>query len=373
MKNRCLSKILSVFIGIVAMAMLCMPVMASTAEEHAARQPDYSRKGSIAVDIKTTDGTALGGGTIRAIQVADALYDNGDNLLVYTEGFNGCSFDLQNIDLEETGAPELAEELAAWASERQIKGTEKEINDSGRVIFENLPLGLYLFVQDTPAVGYDCVHPFLVTIPYWDGEKLVYDMEAWPKPGTATGLAYYEPTVQKVVKGKTDQEAENLSFQFGLIPAKKDQPMPAPEGGVTDPETGTVFVKHGAGTFSFGKIWFGKEDVGKKYLYKIRERDGGISGFTYDSEVYLLTLEVTEDEEAGEVVCNASIKGKDGKEASRMVFTNVYKASPSTPGKKPSKGSSKLPQTGQLWWPVPLLALTGLLALAAGYIRRKES
>ena len=33
----------------------------------------------------------------------------------------------------------------------------------------------------------------------------------------------------------------------------------------------------------------------------------------------------------------------------------------------------KLPQTGQLWWPVPLLASAGLLLTAAGVvIRRKD-
>lgn len=35
--------------------------------------------------------------------------------------------------------------------------------------------------------------------------------------------------------------------------------------------------------------------------------------------------------------------------------------------------TSKLPQTGQLWWPVPLLLCGGLILVAAGLIRRKGS
>lgn len=30
-----------------------------------------------------------------------------------------------------------------------------------------------------------------------------------------------------------------------------------------------------------------------------------------------------------------------------------------------------LPQTGQLWWPVPILAIAGLMLMIAGIIRRR--
>ena len=32
----------------------------------------------------------------------------------------------------------------------------------------------------------------------------------------------------------------------------------------------------------------------------------------------------------------------------------------------------KLPQTGQLWWPVPVLLLAGLVLVIVGLLRRKE-
>jgi len=34
---------------------------------------------------------------------------------------------------------------------------------------------------------------------------------------------------------------------------------------------------------------------------------------------------------------------------------------------------NKLPQTGQLWWPVPVLLSAGLLLLLIGVVRRKRS
>ena len=35
-------------------------------------------------------------------------------------------------------------------------------------------------------------------------------------------------------------------------------------------------------------------------------------------------------------------------------------------------GGGKLPQTGQLWWPVPVLACAGLGCIAVGLLRRRE-
>lgn len=46
-----------------------------------------------------------------------------------------------------------------------------------------------------------------------------------------------------------------------------------------------------------------------------------------------------------------------------------------TPGNNPDTGITdrKLPQTGQLWWPVPILAFAGLLFFILGWFRRKWS
>ena len=40
--------------------------------------------------------------------------------------------------------------------------------------------------------------------------------------------------------------------------------------------------------------------------------------------------------------------------------------------KPPEKPKGKLPQTGQLWWPVPVMAVAGTLLLAAGIISKKK-
>jgi pilin isopeptide linkage protein len=148
--------------------------------------------------------------------------------------------------------------------------------------------------------------------------------------------------------------------------------MPAPEGGVQDKETGAVTMSHGAGTFTFGKIWFGTKDIGKTYTYTISELAGKNSKITYDKTVYKLKVEVVKNEESGKIECKTSVTGKSDKEASGIVFTNVYDTPP-TPGTPGKPGKPSLPKTGQLWWPVPILAMAGVLFFAFGRIRGRSN
>lgn len=371
MNRRYLKKALAVIISVLTMCMISLPAAASSREVHAAKQPDYTRTGSVTLDIREADGTVVPGGSLIIIPVADAVYEDGNNLFVYREEFAECGLDIARIEEEDNGAHELALELAAWASEKGIEGTEKEIDEQGHVQFEELPLGLYLFIQKTPAESYECLHPFLVTVPIWDGEKLVYDVDASPKPGTAMGLSFVEIPLEKVFKATKGDLPKGETFTFRMIPAKADYPMSAPEGGVTDPETGSVTLVHGAGKFSFGKIWFGEEDAGKSYLYKIGEIAGKNSRITYDKTIYTLKIDVVKNEETGKIECTLAIKDNSGKIVTEIVFTNTYEP-PSTPPGTPGKpGKPNLPKTGQLWWPVPLLAAAGLLLFAAGRIRSR--
>ncbi|MFR0986221.1 MAG: LPXTG cell wall anchor domain-containing protein [Frisingicoccus sp.] len=43
-----------------------------------------------------------------------------------------------------------------------------------------------------------------------------------------------------------------------------------------------------------------------------------------------------------------------------------------TPNPKPAVSGGKLPQTGQLWWPVPVMAIVGMLFVMFGWYRRRR-
>lgn len=360
MKKRCFIKTVSVLIAALIMWASGRDVLAAGLDDHAAKQPDYDRKGSVTVEIRETDGSAVSGGTITSIPVADAVYENGDNFFVLKEDFEGSGTDLSRIGAEENGAPELAAELAAYAEEKGLEGTTKQLDGSGKAVFENLDLGLYLFVQRTPAEKYESVRPFLVTVPLWNGKELVYDVEAGPKAGTVTGYVFIEPCGEKVLEIKRGTPKKKETFTFRMVPGQKDQPMPELEGSVKDPETGAITLTHGTGTFSFGKIWFAPEDIGKTYTYKISEIKGTDPRITYDLTVYTMTVRVNRNADTGKIECDVSISGKGDAETSAVVFTNIFDTPPD------------LPKTGQLWWPVPVLFLAGILFMGIGLFAGKR-
>ena len=53
----------------------------------------------------------------------------------------------------------------------------KIIGEEGNVIFENLPVGLYLLIQTEAAEGYNAVSPFLVSVPLQDGAGWIYNVD----------------------------------------------------------------------------------------------------------------------------------------------------------------------------------------------------
>lgn len=54
-----------------------------------------------------------------------------------------------------------------------------------------------------------------------------------------------------------------------------------------------------------------------------------------------------------------------------FTLTNTYASD--TPPDQPAKPAARLPQTGQLWWPVPLLAVLGALLLGLAALRRRKA
>ena len=64
------------------------------------------------------------------------------------------------------------------------------------------------------------------------------------------------------------------------------------------------------------------------------------------------------------------------REGITFVVTNTYdedvpdEPTPISPS-EPDEPEPNLPQTGQLWWPVPLLICAGLLFVIVGLVRRR--
>ncbi|MBQ0037618.1 MAG: Cna B-type domain-containing protein [Clostridiales bacterium] len=158
------------------------------------------------------------------------------------------------------------------------------------------------------------------------------------------------PGVQKRITGDTPEE--DSAFTFILTAKDKSCPMPQGSNGTTK-EIRIV----GAGSEKFGEIVFTKPGV---YAYTVREKNTGVAGYTYDTTVYSLTYGVLEKD--GKQTISETIKNDKGQIVSTIEFTNDY----NPPG-------TRVPQTGMLWWPVPVMLCLGIACITVGVARRRRS
>ncbi len=156
---------------------------------HAANVPDLSRQGSITVHVKDTESkAAVSGGSLTLYQVALAETEDGNYCFQYTESFKDCEIDLGDLQSER-----LAEELADYVKSHNIDRYDMMQVSDGKVVFNNLKLGVYLVMQEKAAEKYSALAPFVISIPLLDGESYIYDVDASPKAGTVTK---HEPTTE---------------------------------------------------------------------------------------------------------------------------------------------------------------------------------
>ena len=362
----------AVVLSIMLLLMCCL-IMPAFADEHQDKQPDYSRNGSVTLDVVTATGKKVGGGTLTVYRIADAVYDDGNNIFVLTDDYAETGAEPEKmISPDGKGLSIEAEKLSTFSRENHLEGVASvAISEDGRAVIPDLSLGLYLVVQEEAPDDFEPIHPFLVTVPFWDGEELVYDIYANPKPGRIVGMAKYDPPVEKLVEVKNGKAPDDSEFIFKMRPNALGNPMPENDEAELDPATGTLtMVKHGPGSYEFGWMYFGTEHVGKTYSYTIYEAAGDDANYQYDTMIYILTIVVNQDPETEEISLDISYADPDGRPVDAVKFTNVYDKKD---GSSPTPPPDKLPQTGQLWWPVPVLGLSGIGMLVTGIIMRRKS
>lgn len=195
-------------------AVLALSITAFAAETAVSSVlPDYSRRGSITVDILSADtGKAIPGGTMTLYEVAAAGAADGKNLFEPVGLFKESGISLATVNESDPGAEDLASSLETYVDHnKKITGRSVTVDENGKAKWTDLELGLYLVVHTAPASGYDAVNAFLITVPrYLDG-AYVYDVNAAPKTGTANVSVQKTPvpaSKTKVSGGKLPQTGQ---------------------------------------------------------------------------------------------------------------------------------------------------------------------
>lgn len=212
------------------------------------------------------------------------------------------------VDLSDLNAEGLSEQLAAYAEEEQIQGITRSSGEEGSVTFSDLVLGLYLIVQEGSVEGYYPIDPFIVSVPMTnaDGTGWIYDVNASPKAEIRPIPEYMDLTVRKVWEDNDNEEG--------------NRPVSVT---IQLLQNGTVYDTI---VLSEENNWeYTWEDLSAEYSWTVREIDVP-SGYmvTYEYGEFIIIIKNTE----------------------------------------------KLTQTGQLNWPIPVLAGAGLVLLMGGWMMR---
>lgn len=416
------------FLKRIALFVTAAVIAACPMRLHAEELPDLSKTGSIEVTMKD-DSKPVAGEELTLLQVAAAgTGDSPDNRgfsFVYTNEFAGQSLNLNDEKTVENS--ETAKTLLAFAQKNEITGDTAVSGADGVIKFGGLQAGLYLVWNSKPVNGYQTMDPFLVTVPVQmkdENGKVTgysYDVQADPKMqqlSTFKPCVVSDPPVQKKITGDVPSVKQRFLFTFKRLDS--NSPLPVNNNGHVTSINGDTMTLYtdGAEQVEVGTISFSEPG---DYTYEVREVNDGAAGYTYDTTVYWYKYEIRRDKTGKNLTAERMLvklgdeNGKtcyDGDVNDTVVFTftNEYKAPAAVPGtdnsntpapqsqhdqtvpevqtpvKAPSQevlpvtgpsdavSGAKLPQTGQLWWPVMLMAGCGTACVAAGIVlsRRKN-
>jgi len=164
-------------------------------------------------------------------------------------------------------------------------------------------------------------------VPKYDseGEEIAYsvaekdsDHFIWEADGMNLVNTYVEavtsavPQVTKQISVEGEGNAAEATFTF-TMEGLNGAPMPEDANG-----NRISVQRNGTGSISFGNIDY---TLPGKYVYEIRETVGNSEGYSYDTNVYEYTVEVTL--ENGKLYAEKSIT-KNGVKADAIIFTNIY-------------------------------------------------
>lgn len=294
-------------------AVLCLLVLAlSLPTAHAAENIDPLRPVSLTVTFRSQD-TALGGLPFDLYLVA--TMDRYGELTV-TEDFAQFNIDIRGRNDEAWRA--LALTLEGYVAQSGITPIDSAVTDeNGQVCFpanvEALPQGLYFipgfrYVQDEYIYE---AEPFMALLPCEVDGQRVYDLAMQPKYSQPED----KPMVCRVIKVWNDagnEEARPTEIVVQLL---------------CNGEVYDTVTLNDVNNWRF--LW---TNLSSHHRWAVVEQVP--EGYTV------------------EIV----------REGNTFVVTNTGDKPETPPG---------LPQTGQLWWPVPLLAAAGLALTIAGLLRRK--
>ena len=330
---------------------------------------DNSRETSLTVQFEK-EGAGFANVQFRIYRVAE-VSDMAEFTL--TGDFAGYPVSLE--DLDSSGWRALAQTLDAYVGRDSLAPFKTAVTDAaGKAAFEHLPVGLYLVTGDRYEEGDHTYIPeaFMACLPGLGQEtdEWIYDMTAACKYNSDQDSGEDGSLSRKVLKVWNDDGHESKRPESIRVQLLKD-------GQVYD--TVTLNAEN-----NWRHTW---SDLDKDSNWEVTEYDTP-SGYTVSVDRQGITFVMTntrrggggggdddddgggggDDDDDGGGGGGNDGGGGDDPEPLETILDNL------TPlGILPVKwGEPILPQTGMLWWPVPLLAVSGALLFLTGWRRQRH-
>ena len=279
-----------------------------------------------------------------------------------TSAFEDCPVDLSGLNVGEVSTQAAA--LVGYVQLWQLPAAAKAaVNRSGTATFSGLEPGLYLLCAGTVTIRGTTytAQPLLVCLPMKEtqGEGWNYDVTLAPKPGEV--VLPDEMTIsRKVLKVWEDDAANMLRPQSVVVYLLRD---------------GAIFdsVRLSAEN-NWRYRWDGLE---ADYIWTVVEKP--VENYTVSMEQVGITTVIT-NTRTSEPQPGPTPTPPPGTTPEPGISPAPGDDPVPTPSAQPTPAPAvdpsvpTLPQTGQLWWPVPVLACVGLLLFTLGWFagRREE-
>ncbi len=291
---------------------------------------DVNRKGSITVTIKNDEKVPVAEVPFRIYRVADVSADGEYTL---TSKFSAYSVSLDDLDTESMAS--LAMTLSAYISRDGIQPEQTGVtNKRGVVKFSDVSVGLYIVTGDKTKMDDTLYYPqpFMLSIPSATDEKGIYE---------------YDVAVD--AKYETHVDEDDTPIERRVLKIWKD------EDGDERPNEITVQLLRDDTVFDEVVL---NESNNWRYVWS-----------ELDPEY---TWQIVEKEVPADYTVSVSRTGVT------FTVTNRYNPPPVEPTPTPDTPPTptepnKLPQTGQMWWPVPVLGAAGIALCGAGIAFKYKS
>ena len=275
---------------------------------------DFSKESYLTINFKTHDGIPLYEAEFRLYKVADFV-ENGK--MVISQEFADYPIDFNEVSEEEW--LELPTLFNSFIDKNEIAPLKTGITDEeGNLNFGECEKGLYL-VRSKPHVQDIYLYTptdFFVTLPNLVDDDWVYDVKSEPKYLLEDYDNLINIEVIKVWEDKGYEENRPKEIVVSLLKGHEDT---------------NEYKEYKEITLNDENNWtYTWENLDGAYDFKIKE--------LYININYETTIK---------------------REGNTFIIVNKYKEPTYDP---------ILPNTGQLWWPVPILIGSGLIFISLGFI-----